>query len=311
MPRPSSPSTSVFAAAAAALAAAVVLGAPSRAYAQACCAGGAAVTPGRLELHEDALVGATIKAAYSLGSYDTGGRFVSTPRGDGEGDFEQDLFGAVRFLGHGQGALLVPLVETDRRDPIDGNHFGGGVGDVNLSGRWDFVEAGAARYFPGVALLAGITFPTGKPPEQATPPLAVDATGIGAYQINGALALEQTFGPWLVNATGIVAVRTPHVGEELAPQVTLLGAAAYTLPSDVAFSLSVAYAFEGDAHLTSGGAVPDSSKRATTLTFAALWPFSDAWRVLGGFTLNPPVGAVGSNQPAAAGLTLTVIRSWT
>ena len=55
MRRPSSPFPSRALALLVALAAG---GAPSRAQAQACCAGGSAVTPGRLELHEDALVGA-------------------------------------------------------------------------------------------------------------------------------------------------------------------------------------------------------------------------------------------------------------
>jgi hypothetical protein len=292
------------------LVAAAACAVPSRAWAQACCAGGAAVTPGRLELHEDALVGATVKAATVLGSYDTGGRYAASPARDTEGDFEQDVFGAVRVLRRGQVALLVPIVETLRRTPQDGAHVGGGVGDVNLSGRYDLVLAGESLYVPGIALLGGVTFPSGKPPEQASPPLAVDATGIGAFQGNGALAVEQTFGPWLFNATGLVAVRTPRFGEQLAPQITLLGAAAYTLPSDLAFAISVAYAFEGDARATGGGDIPASSKRATVLTLSALWPVTDTWRLLGGLYLDPPVSAVGSNQPAAGGLTLTLIRSW-
>ena len=48
-----------------------------------------------------------------------------------------------------------------------------------------------------VSALAGITFPTGKPPEEE------GNTGTGAYQFNVGLAIEQTFGPWLVNATGV------------------------------------------------------------------------------------------------------------
>ncbi|HEX3344475.1 MAG TPA: hypothetical protein VHS09_07865 [Polyangiaceae bacterium] len=154
---------------------------PAAARAQACCAGGSAVTPGRLELHEDALVGAELRAAALLGSYDTGGRYRANPAGDTEGDFEEDLLGAVRVLRRGQVALLVPLVETQRQDPRDGGHFGGGIGDVNLGARYDFVLAGESRVVPGVALLGGVTFPTGKPPELASPPLAVDATGIGAF----------------------------------------------------------------------------------------------------------------------------------
>src|SRR5580692_10556922 len=104
---------------------------PARASAQACCAGGSAITPGRLQLHEDALVGAELKAGAVLGTYDPSGRFLGSPAGDTEGDFEEDLFAAVRVLRRGQIALLVPVVETQRQDPTDGGRFGGGLGDIN------------------------------------------------------------------------------------------------------------------------------------------------------------------------------------
>ena len=53
-----------------------------------------------------------------------------------------------------------------------------------------------------------------------------------------------------------------------------------------------------------------SSKRVTVLTLSGLLPLTDAWRLLGGLYLDPPLGGLGSNQPAVGGLTLTVIRSW-
>ncbi len=283
---------------------------PARAWAQACCAGGSAVTPGRLELHEDALLGVQLKAGGVLGSYQTDGRFVAPGAGESEQDFEEDLFGAVRVLQRGQVALLVPLVETRRTAVRDGAHLGGGIGDVNASARYDFVRAGESLVVPGVALLGGVTLPTGRPPEQASPPLAVDATGIGAFQVNVALAVEQTFGPWLVNATGILAARTPRFGETLGTQVTLLAAGAYTFRNDVAVALSASYAFEGDARASGGADVADSSKRLTIVTLSTLWPFADGWRLLGGVFLEPPLSGLGSNQPSSAGLTLTGIRSW-
>jgi hypothetical protein len=284
-------------------------GSPSRARAQACCAGGSAITPGRLQLHEDALVGTQLKAGMVLGTFDPSGRFLGSPAGVTEGDFEEDLFGAVRVLRRGQVALLVPFVETQRQGPTDGGRFGGGIGDVNLSARYDFVLAGESRYVPGIALLAGVTFPTGVAPEQATPPLGVNVTGTGAFQGNAGIALEQTFGPWLFNATGLVAVRSARFGEQLAPQGTLLAAAAYTLPDDVAIALSASYAFEGDATFSVPTNV-SSSKRLTVVTLSGFWPVADTWRLLGGIYLDPPVDHLGSNQSAAGGLTLTVIRSW-
>ena len=286
-----------------------VLATPSAARAQACCAGGSAITPGRLEAHEVALAGVELRAASVLGSYDSSGRYAGSPPRDTEFDFEQDIFGAVRVLGRGQVALLVPVVET-RRQVADLSHFGGGVGDVNASVRYDFISAGESRYAPGVALLAGVTAPTGTAAESATAPLAVDATGIGAWQANAALALEQTYGSWFVNATAIVAKRTPRFGQTLGTQVTLLAAGAYTFDNDMALALSISYAFEGDASDASGNDVAFSSKRLTSVSASVLWPIDDAWRLLGSLFVEPPLSHVGSNQPSSSGLTITVIRSW-
>jgi hypothetical protein len=282
---------------------------PARALAQACCAGASAVTPGRLEQHEDAIVGAQIKAGAVIGSYDTRGHYVASPAGDVEGDFEEDLFVAWRLTRRAQIAWLVPVVETMRSTPQDGTHVGGGIGDVNASVRYDLTLSGQS-WIPGVALLAGVTFPTGRAPEQASPPLFVDSTGIGALQGNIALAAEQTFGPWLVGATGLVAMRTPRFGQQLAPQVTVLAAAAYSFDAAVV-ALSASYTVEGDATASDGTTVPDSSKRVTAVTLSGLLPLGDHWRLLGGLFVDPPIDAVGgSNQPAAMGLTLTCIRSW-
>jgi hypothetical protein len=285
---------------------------PSLARAQACCAGGSAVTPARLELHEVALAGVQLRAAGVVGSYDPGGHYVASPSGDRELDFEQDLFGAVRVLDRGQVALLVPVLETWRQagELSRVSRVGGGVGDINASLRYDLVVAGQSRYVPGIALLAGLTVPTGKPAESATAPLAVDATGIGAWQANVALALEQTYGPWLFNATGILAKRTARFGETLGTQVTLLAAAAFTFPNDAALALSASYALEGDATNSDGTPVILSSRRLTTATLSLLWPIDDAWRLLGSFFVEPPVSHLGTNQPAASGLSFTVIRSW-
>lgn len=276
------------------------------------------MTPARLELHEVALVGTELHAGSVFGSYAPWGSYAASGPGDNEVDLEEDVFGAVRVLKRGQVALLIPVVETYRSEN-DGRGFGGGIGDVNASVRYDFLTAGESSIVPGVALLAGVTAPTGKPPEAATAGLlGVDATGIGAWQVNGALALEQTFGPWLVNATAIVAARTPRFGQTLAPQFTFLGAGAYTFENDAALAVSLSYAFEGDATcaIASCGAtrgsvvVANSSKSLTVVTVSGLWPVTDAWRLLASVFLDPPLSGFGSNQTASVGATLTVIRSW-
>lgn len=290
----------------------------ARAHAQACCAGTGAVTPGRLALHENALVGLQLKGASELGSFDSQGKYAKSPSGASELDLEQDLFGALRFFERVQVALLVPVLET-RRTTRSISEFGGGLGDLNLNLRYDFTLAGASRVVPGIGALAGVTFPTGTAPDSAhLRPLATDATGVGAFQGSLGLALEQAFGPWLVSVTGIAAARSARtvtssgvtVHEQLAPQWSALFAVAYVLPSEAAIALSASYATEGNAEIN-GAPAPASGHRLTTLSAGGLLPLSDSWRLQGALFTNPPLSGSSRNQTGFAGLLLTAVHSWT
>jgi len=281
-----------------------------RAQAQACCAGSGAVTPGRLALHESALVGALAKVGTITGHFKGDGEYVASPAGANELDFEQDLFGALRVADRAQVALLVPFVEVWRKTQGQ-SQTEGGVGDVNLSFRYDFTLAGESFVIPGVSALAGITFPTGKPPEEE------GSTGTGAYQFNLGLAIEQTFGPWLINATGVVAQRTARtvafgpssIHQRLAPQWTALAACAYTFATDVAVALSFSYAIEGNATID-GANIDGTARRVATVTLSGVLPLSDIWRLQGGFFDDLPISQVGVGAPASAGLSITLVRSW-
>jgi len=288
------------------------------AHAQACCAGAGTITPGRLALHEVALVGLQLKTAGELGSFDAQARYAGSPSGASELDLEQDLFAAVRVLNRAQVALLVPLVET-RRTSQGLSETGGGLGDINLNLRYDFTLAGASTVVPGIAALAGVTFPTGKPPDAPDlRPLATDATGIGAFQANFGVAFEQALGPWLLNATGIVAARSARtvtnsgitVHERLASQWTALGSLGYVLPSGAAVAGSASYAVEGNATIN-GQKTPDSGHRLTTVTASGLLPLSDTWRLQSSLFLEPPISHLSLNQPALGGFLVTAVHSWT
>jgi hypothetical protein len=293
------------------------IGSAPRAHGQACCAGTGAVTPGRLGLHEDALVGVQARAGLVLGSFDGGGRYVASPAGANELDLEQDVFGALRVVEHGQVSLLVPVVETWRTS-LGQSEAGGGVGDINANVRYDFFLAGASRKIPGVAALGGVTFPTGTPPDApGLGALATGATGIGAFQFNLGAAVEQTFGPWLVNATAIVAQRTARtvgsgalaVHERLGVQWSALAAVAYTFESDAAAALSVSEVIEGDA-VIDGAESPGSGHRLTTVTVSGMLPLNDKLRLQGALFDNPQLSQLGSSQLADLGVEVTVVRSW-
>lgn len=285
---------------------------PGAVRAQACCAGAAALTPGRLAPHEHALVGLQLRSALVLGTFDARAKYVPAPAHTAELDLEQDLFAALRVTKRGQLALLVPFLEARRQDR-DGSEFGGGLGDANLSARYDFYAAGRSQYLPGIAALAGATFPTGTPAESASRRLSTDATGQGVMQGNFGLALEQLYGRWLIDVTGLFAVRAAHhaqgVSETLAPQWTALAALAYSFDNGASLGGSFAYSVEGRATID-GTAQADTERRRSWVTLYGLWPLSDHWHLIGHVLWDPPLSQLGKNQPQNMGLGVGVIRAW-
>jgi hypothetical protein len=292
--------------------AASVISSCKGAWAQACCAGSAAITPARVGPHDEALVGVQLQAADVYGSYGATGTFRRSPVGTTEYDLEQDLFGAVRVLQNGQISLLVPLVETHRSAPGTAS-FGGGLGDINLGARYDFIRTRQLKFVPGVALLGGLTVPTGTSPDAASKPLATDATGIGAFQGNLGVALEHLEGHWLFNVTGLVAKRAAHsaqgVTETLGTQYTGLIASGYTFDNEISLALMGSYSFEGDARIN-GASAPGSSRRTPVIRALAYVPVVDSLYMQGSLYSNPPVSSWGRNGPAAFGFTLAMVRTW-
>jgi hypothetical protein len=289
---------------------ALALLAPAAARAQACCAGSSVLTPARLGIHEDAAVGAVLRGTGMLGSYDASGRFRPSPNGTAELGGELDAVGTVRLFSSLQLTLLVPVVATWRQ--VTGlAEFGGSLGDLNLSGRYDFTNAGRSTVVPGLAALAGVTFPTGRAPEDVSRPLATDATGIGAFQVTGGLAVEQSFGPVVVNLTGLVAWRTPRtvrgVSETLGVQFQGLLGAGYVFDSEASLGLSLNLVGELGA-VIDGQQAPGSERLLPTVGLSGSVPLADAWRLQGGLTYNPPWP--GRNQPAGLGFSLSLVRTW-
>ncbi len=282
------------------------------AHAQACCAGSGVVTPARLVLDDDALVGLQLRAAHHLGSHDARGEYVPTPSHARELNFEQNVFGAIRVLKRGQVAALVPFVETHRR-AAGRSSTGGGLGDINFAARYDVLLAGQSQLVPGLGLLAGVTLPTGRTAEAARNPLATDATGIGAVQVNGGVALEQAFGAWFFGVSGLASLRTARtVGTtqmRLAPQYTLLLSAGHAFESGATAAVIASYMAEGDA-TANGARVPESARRVISLSVAGMVPLGDQLRLLASVSANPPRSSFGMNQPVTTGATLGVIWSY-
>ncbi len=271
------------------------------------------LSPGRLELHESALVGLQTKVTGAIGSFGPDGSFSPEPKGTSEVDFEQDLIATLRVLSRGQVTVLVPLMETYRRVPGI-TDAGGGIGDIVVNARWDATLAGTSRIVPGIAVLAALTLPTGVPPDQATHVLSADSTGRGMVQGALGLSLEQTFGPVLVNLTGSATLHTARtvmgVHSLLGPSFNAFAALGYSFAAGPVAAVTASYTASLDSQ-TNGADQPDSAERQLRLFVSGGYSITDAWRIQGGIFADPPAAQLGQNQSVAGvGFSATVFRTW-
>lgn len=285
---------------------------PRVAGAQPCCSGATALTPARLALHEDVLVGVVARGTWIYGSFDPAGTYVPASSGAAEVDLEQDAVAAVRVAARGQASISLPLVETYRRVASAGE-WGGGVGDVVFGARWDFVEPGHYVIWPGVAVSGTMTLPSGRPAEEATNTQATDATGAGAFQLGAGLSLEQTFGHVLVHLTGSLAWRDwrlvgrTRVHDGLG--LSVLGAAGWTFDDGAALALTASYSVDGAPEID-GVTVRDAGRAHTRLGVIGGRGITDRLRLQGGVFGDLPIPHLGHGQPIGLGSSLALLLSW-
>jgi hypothetical protein len=252
-----------------------------------------------------------LRAADVVGAWSSDGAYTSSPSGSSEWDFEQDLIGAFRLTTRAQIAALIPVVETYRRTPSL-RELGGGLGDVNVSGRYDFALTGESYWLPGIAALLGITFPTGTSTESAHRPLATDATGVGAFQGNVGVALEKDAGRWLFGTSALFAQRAPRrvggVTISKGAEWTLLASAAHTFEGNQSAGFQLSYTHESESAY-GGETLQGSSQRFVTLTAAVTQPFGEEWRLQVSVFANPPLSDFGKGSLVSAGLAVTLVRA--
>jgi hypothetical protein len=296
-----------------------VTGSSRRADAQACCAGGAVVTPTRLAPHEDFAVGLQVRVRSNGGWFDSHGQYAGTS--GREQIFEQDLAGSLRFSGRGQAAAVLPFIETHRR-AAGLDDTGGGIGDLALTARYDLLLATEALYLPGFGILLAATLPTGRAPDEATHPLATDATGAGTYDVTIGADVEKVaghmyaaFNGWLthrfVRKVTVTAPGTPstEIRESFSARITLLAVAGYVFDSEAALGAYASFMNEGTATIN-GAEDPTTRLRLTTAGLAGVLPVRDRWRIQGALFSDLRWNGFGRNEPAGVGLTASLIRVW-
>lgn len=285
--------------------------APALAWAQACCASAGAVGLGRLAPPEDALLGFALRGTYLYGTSDRAGAFVGAPSGAIELDLEQDFVATHRVLEHGQVTAVVPIVETFRQVP-GASEIGGGLGDLQVAARYDFVEPGMSATWPGIAFSLNAALPTGRPPEAAENPLATDATGTGTLQLGAQLAIEKAYRNTFGILTGSALWRSPRVVGEIhehrGPAFTALLAVGHAFDASFSGAVTASYSAELDARLE-GAVVAGSGHELTRVGLSGGYTFSFDWRLQGSAYVDVPVAPLSRNQPLGAGLSLVLIRA--
>lgn len=279
----------------------MVTSASRLANAQACCAGAAAMGTGRLVLHEEALVGIDLRATDFIGSFANDAHYRSAKATQIE--FEQGIFGTLRVLEKGQVTLRVPFVETFHATRTR-SEFGGGLGDIAASARWDFVLAGESLSVPGVGVTASVVLPTGRPIEEADKTLGTDATGTGTTQLAAGFSLEQTFDDVFVGLFGNATLRLPRtVRSTTTPttyELTATAAAGLLLPREAVLVLSSTFSID-----------PEAPKRMLRLGLSGALPIDDRMRLQGGLFSDLPITGIGQNQSVGTGFSFAFVRSWT
>jgi len=319
MTRPSRPWTCADVRCAAALAILVAgMLRATPAAAQACCAGGALVSPVRLAPPEDYAIGLQTRARSAVGSFGGDGSFVPSSTGSAEQDLEQDLAASFRLTRRAQVGLVLPYLETHRIES-GADDWGSGLGDLAINARYDFKLAAEMLTWPGFALLANVVLPTGKATGDGTNPASTDATGTGTFSVSLGVDLEKVHGPlygalyaWLTYS-GSRTVLPPGAMESLTTsfplQATVLAVGGYVFENEAAAALYINFLERGDDTLN-GMPQPGTVLRLTTLGATGLLPIAEDWRLSASVYSDVLLSSFGRNQQAGAGLTASLVRAW-
>ena len=280
---------------------------PAAAAAQACCAATGLVIPARLRVYEDLATGFQARVRSTYGSFSATGDY--TPVSDGDLITEQDLFVMARPSSRVQAALLVPFIQTYRRVP-GMSEWGGFFGDVAVNLRYELVRTGDFRRVPVVTLLAALSAPTGRAPDQAKNTLGTDAAGTGSFEGTLGFELEQLFTHWFLSLDAWVTQRTsraaPGGRQAFAPRFTGLLAGGYAFENEIAVGLFASASRESNR--ASPGSPAGTGIAVATTGAAALFPVNPAWRLQAAASLDAPLW--GRNQPTTVGVSTALLRVW-
>ena len=202
-----------------------------------------------------------------------------------------------------------------RRAPLPAlSGFGGGLGDIAASARFDAINAGTRGVWPGLAILAGALGPDrARPLTRRTIRWRRRAQEPDRTRAASGVAVEEIIGQGFVSLSGFVSKRTARaadgVEQTFAPRLSAVLTGGYTFGHDTTVGAFASALRQGDAR-DANGAIANSSVALVTAGAALALPFWDAWRLQTTLFTDVPIPGWGRNQTVGFGGTLAVIRFW-
>jgi hypothetical protein len=267
----------------------------------------------RLAPEENASATVITTAQDLRGHWDGGGTYI--PSDPNARDREYRVEGRVmgRIGRHFQFGGIVPVLHTTRKT-VDSSSSGGGLGDVTVLTRWDFVKPGGEGAWPGIAATMSLSLPTGRSPFNSKDPSLADVTGAGAYELRPGIALEKNWWTgWYVIAAAGVGFYAPFKSDrdvtiQLGPRMLAFVAVGKSWTNGLGLAGALSYDREAGPRVDGVRSVLFRA-RPSAMLFGS-YAVDDHWTLIASGQWDLPISGLGREQLAGITVGLGVRRAW-
>lgn len=247
------------------------------------------------------------------GHWDGDGHYVASDPDAHDREWRVEARGMGRIGRSFQYGVIVPWLHTIRRTR-DSSSSGGGVGDVSLLGRWDFVKVGGEGDLPGIAFTMSVGLPTGRSPYKSTDTALADVTGSGAWEFRPGIAIEKSWWTgWYVLAAAGLGFYAPFRGRDdvkiqLGPRELVFVAAGKSWTNGLGLAVGASLDRESGPRVD-GQRYVAFRARTSALLFGS-YEIDDHWQLTASSQWDLPVSGLGRDQLAGLTFGLGIRRAW-
>ena len=264
---------------------------------------------GRLLIWEDFALGLRTSFSHGLGHFTSDGTYHRYSNYQDE-SFTTEAWGMVAISRRASVFARAPAVVV-HRSAGSLSDTGGGLGDIGLGLRHEFVQIGEYMELPAIALTLSLTTPSGRAPDATHGDLGADVTGRGAFAVAAGLSFESTVLPWYVRLDLGTVIPLPFVRDDtgktqwLGPELDMNWLLGLEVSDGFVWSLGWRFAWHAPVHID-GHPVRASARIDTGLALAAALRLDEHWTLQLACDTHLPIDHLGRNGLARLTSTLGV-----